>query len=578
MMINHLTREGKAAELWKSPADEMTTTTGRNAQGLLDSQCLAVLVWRHEKGPAANANQPGTVATPIEWLGVTMNDFTAHNSAQSTDKALAFHAAEAIQSTAGHEEVGYFPVAFISCALPYRDPRKRTDLLTPAEAFSWTRQNGPVSLNLTAGTYIDGAGQPQVHLPYGRYARILLMWLTTSALKHQSRSFPLPTSARALLEELGIDWSRSQARDIITQLRALLAAQCVVTHHDQRGNNFVSISEERFTIGTRARLHFSTDENFGDFDPSAPSYVELSEAFYAYISAGNIAPVLLDRWRELITTSNSPMAADLFLWLAFRAPQISHDTRISWANLQTQLGSVTGRERNFIMTATRALKKVSEVYPEMNFSVMGEGSHRGFKGVILHPSPDADLLGLNPRLHHQELAKAQAAAERAGLSEPATVRRDVNLNQLRAELVHGGLKAAESASDELLKAAVDVVLNRATKKPAHPQAFVRVSIAKEPELLAGYGSVPTVTPAPAAGAPAPAATLPVEVCPVHHETVSGLVCTECAVDLKTANTDQEQAAACWSAIRARLTRLQGEGVDTSGAWMANAQFANRRGL
>ena len=199
--------------------------------------------------------------------------------------------------------------------------------------------------------------------------------------------------------------------------------------------------------------------------------------------------------------------------------------------------------------------------------------------MILHPSPDADLLGLNPRLHHQELAKAQAAAERAGLTQPATVRRDVNLNQLRAELVHDGLKAAESASDELLKAAVDVVLNRAKSTPVRPQAFVRVSIANNPELLHSAPATPAMSAAPAAAvAPAPAATLPVEVCPVHHETVSGLVCTECAVDLKIADTDQAQAAACWSAIRARLGRLQAAGVDTSGAWMANAQFANRRGL
>ena len=506
-----------------------------------------------------------------------MENFTASLSAKST---VVQHSSSAFQSTAAHENIGYFPIAFISCALPYRDPRKRTDLLTPAQAFSWTRQNGPVSLNLTAGTYIDGFGQPQVHLPYGRYARILLMWLTTSAIKHQSRSFPLPTSARALLEELGIDWSRSQARDIITQLRALLAAQCVVTHYDQRGNDFVSISEERFTVGTRARLHFSTDENFGDFDPSTRSHIELSEAFFSYISAGNIAPVLLDRWRELITTSTSPMAADLFLWLAFRAPQITRDTRISWANLQTQLGSVTGRERNFITVATRALEKVSEVFPEMNFSVMGAGAHRGFRGVILHPSPDADLLGLNPRLHHQELAKAQAAAERAGLSAPATGHRDVNLNQLRAELVHGGLKAAESASDEILKAAVDVVLNRAKSTPARPQAFVRVSIAKEPELLTGAPATPAMSAAPAAAvvAPAPAATLPVEVCPIHHETVSGLVCSDCAFELKIAETDQEQAAACWKAIRARLNRLHADGVDTSGAWMTFSDFASRHGL
>ena len=501
-----------------------------------------------------------------------MKDSSAHNSAQSTNNTLAFRAA-------AHEDVGYFPLAFISCALPYRDPRNRSDVLTPAEAFSWTRQNGPVSLSLTAGTYIDGAGVSQLHLPFGRYSRILLMWLTTSALKHQSRSFPLPTSARGLLAELGIDWSQSQARDIITQLRALLATQCVVTHHEKRGNGFVSLSEERFTIGTRARLHFSTDENFGDFDPATPSQIELSERFYGYLRAGNIAPVLLSRWRTLIEQSSSPMAADLFLWMAFRAPEITRDTRVSWANLQAQLGSVSGRERNFANTVIRALEKVSAVFPEMNFSVVGSGAHRGFRGVILHPSPDADLLGLNPRLQHQELAKARAAAERAGLSEPATVRRGVNLHQLRAELAHGGLTAAERASDELLSATVDVVLNRATKKPAHPQAFVRVSIAKEPELLTGAPATPAMSAAPAAAiAPAPAAALPAEVCPVHHETVSGLVCSDCAFELKSADTDQEQAAACWSAIRARLNRLQHEGVDTSGAWMANAQFANRRGL
>lgn len=511
-----------------------------------------------------------------------MNDFTAHNSAQSTDLTLrATRAADALQSKDAHEEVGYFPLAFLSCALPYRDPRKRSDVLTPAEAFSWTRQNGPVSLSLTAGTYIDGAGVSQLHLPFGRYARILLMWLTTSALKHQSRSFPLPTSARGLLAELGIDWSQSQARDIITQLRALLATQCVVTHHEKRGNNFVSISEERFTIGTRARLHFSTDENFGDFDPSTPSHIELSERFYAYLQAGNIAPVLLNRWRTLIEQSSSPMAADLFLWMAFRAPEITRDTRVSWANLQAQLGSVSGRERNFANTVMRALEKVSAVFPEMNFSVVGAGAHRGFRGVILHPSPDADLLGLNPRLHHQELAKAQAAAERAGLSEPATVHRGVNLHQLRAELLHGGLTTAERASDEALRSAIDVVMNRAKTPLARPQAFVRTCIVNEPELLNGapVAHTPAMSATPAAAvAPAPAATLPVEVCPVHHETVSGLVCTECAVDLKTAETDQEQAAACWSAIRARLTRLQREGVDTSGAWMTYDAFASRHGL
>lgn len=520
-----------------------------------------------------------------------MKDSTVPSGIQSTNSDVVHHTSATPQSIDAHEDLGYYPLAFISCCLPYRDPRKRSDVLAPAETFSWTRHNGPVSLNLTAGSYIDGAGDPQLHLPFGRYARILLMWLTTSALKHQSRSFPLPTSARELLTELNITWGSARARDIITQLRALLATQCVVTHHEKRGDNFVDISEERFTIGTRARLHFSTDENFGDFDPSTRSHVELSEQFYNYLVAGNFAPVLLDRWRRLIEENTSPLAADLFLWLALRAPQISRDTYVSWANLQGQLGSLVtpGRERDFAETVTRALGKVHEIYPEMQFTISGAKARSGFRGLVLHPSPDADLLGLNPRLHHQELAKAQAAAERAGLSEPATVRRGVNLHQLRAELLHGGLTAAERASDELLSATVDVVLNRATKKPAHPQAFVRVSIAKEPELLTGTAApvAPTVQGPAAPAAPGQGAAplssgrpvLPVASCPVHGQDVTGLVCRDCAIELKSADTDSTLAEACWRAVRARLTELSRlDGVDTSGEWVRYSSLATTHGV
>lgn len=170
------------------------------------------------------------MATPIRQLGVTVNDFTVPSGFQSTTSDVVHPTSAALQSIDAPEEgIGYFPIAFISCCLPYRDPCKRPGI-TPTESLTWTRTNGPVSLSLTAGAYIDGHGETQLHLPYGRYARVLLMWLTTSALRYQSRSFPLPTSARAFLEDLHIAWNADRARDVITQLRALLATQCVVTH------------------------------------------------------------------------------------------------------------------------------------------------------------------------------------------------------------------------------------------------------------------------------------------------------------------------------------------------------------
>lgn len=515
-----------------------------------------------------------------------MKDSTVPSGIQSITSDVVHHTSTAPQSIDAHEDLGYYPIAFISCCLPYRDPRKRSDVLAPAETFSWTRQNGPVSLNLTAGTYIDGSGTPQLHLPFGRYARILLMWLTTSALKHQSRSFPLPTSTRELLAELNITWGSARARDIITQLRALLATQCVVTHHEKRGDNFVDISEERFTIGTRARLHFSTDENYGDFDPSTLSHVELSEQFYNYLVKGNFAPVLLTRWRRLIEENTSPLAADLFLWLALRAPQISKDTYVSWANLQGQFGSLVtpGRERDFAETVTRALGKVHEIYPEMRFTISGAKARSGFRGLVLHPSPDADLLEMNPRLQYEAIAKVQAAAERAGLVEPSQPHHGVNLQQLRGELVHGGLTVAERITDTALQAAVNVVLERAKTPPAHPQAYVRVSLINDPELLA-VAPAPTVAVdahLPANMSPAPAVSAPGTVqpylCPVHQQRVEEKVCRECAVDLKAADTDHATASACWQALDNRLNALHHAGVKTAAERVRFTHFAIIHGV
>ena len=129
-----------------------------------------------------------------------MNNFSAPahlKSTTSTPESTALQRTDALDI----EPISYYPLAFISCALPYQDPRKRPDLLAPTEAFSWSRHDGVLSMSLDAGSYIDGDGTKRFHLPYGLYPRVLLMWLTTSALKHQSRTFPLPSSARGLLSD-----------------------------------------------------------------------------------------------------------------------------------------------------------------------------------------------------------------------------------------------------------------------------------------------------------------------------------------------------------------------------------------
>ena len=73
--------------------------------------------------------------------------------------------------------------------------------------------------------------------------------------------------------------------------------------------------------------------------------------------------------------------------------------------------------------------------------------------------------------------------------------------------------------------------------------------------------------------------LPVAPCPVHGQDVTGLVCRDCAIELKSADTDSASAESCWRAVRARLTELSPlDGVNTSGEWVRYSSLAAAHGV
>ena len=61
--------------------------------------------------------------------------------------------------------------------------------------------------------------------------------------------------------------------------------------------------------------------------------------------------------------------------------------------------------------------------------------------------------------------------------------------------------------------------------------------------------------------------------------MTGLVCRDCAIELKSADTDSTLAESCWHAVRARLTELSHlDGVDTSGEWVRYSSLAAAHGV
>ena len=188
-------------------------------------------------------------------------------------------------------------------------------------------------------------------------------------------------------------------------------------------------------------------------------------------------------------------------------------------------------------------------------------------------------------VHEQKPTPPQAPSAPEIVPIPAHA--GLDLSELRAALAAAGLPT-NAVSDGALRAAIDTVLSRATSV-GNAQALVTTAIVREPALLTG-----TAAPVASAvqGSAASAASgqgaaslssgrpvLPVAPCPVHGQDVTGPVCRDCAIELKSADTDSTLAESCWRAVRARLTELSRlDGVDTSGEWVRYSSLAAAHGV
>jgi hypothetical protein gxylN3_00760 len=461
-----------------------------------------------------------------------MEDFSVSTYQNTTSREVA-------DPSYSDELTTVYPWIFIQCSLPYRNPQD----------YVIQRHNGNTSMLITAGGYIDAHGDTHMHLPYGIYPRIILMYLATEAMRTHSPTIELPRSVWGLLRDMGISWpGGARARDIMRQLRAVLAMSCemTVTHTADDGSAVQKYS--KFLIGERGRIHFSLEgeDLHGDYQ----STITLSTGFYEYLCSGAM-PVMTTRWRDLIQSTHSPLAADIFLWLSSRLPSVQADTRISWDQLAGQFGSQTSTGTKFRQIFREGLSRALSVYPEARVSEAGAGARTGFRGIILHPSPGSDLTGLHWAYRTAPLPPPQdTASER--------LYRGVDLGQLQQDLTSAGISTGQ-VSEARLQRAVAVVLSRASSPISTPQRYVTTALITDPTLLEAH----TLTAAQirttpqdttAAAEAAVEATPPTGgICQVCQDAYSGAVCPSCAAELISADPiPAETLTTLWQAVQEQL--------------------------
>ena len=107
----------------------------------------------------------------------------------------------------------------MQCTLPHRDP---------GDVEHWGRRNGHLSLGIQRGWDLK-LNRPIGH-PYGVIPRLLLLWITTEAVRTKSRRIELGPSLSAFMRELHLIPSstgggkRSDATRLREQMRRLFSA------------------------------------------------------------------------------------------------------------------------------------------------------------------------------------------------------------------------------------------------------------------------------------------------------------------------------------------------------------------
>ena len=268
-------------------------------------------------------------------------------------------------------DLGFMARMMALCSLPRTNPGNRTQ---------YKRVNGPYKLIM----FSSG----ETKLPFGNLPRLILAWVTTEAVRTQSRVLVLGDSLSEFMRELGV---YSNSGRVYTRL------------HNQMNRLFHSSVELVYEHEHGEQFMASRVVDRGEFwwDPKRPnermlwdSKIELGEKFFNEIIRH---PVPLDM-NTLTALKRSSLGLDLYMWAVYRTFSLNRPMRLSWPQLYRQLGVDPSRAsdnvtvQRFRKDCLRELKKIKLAWPELNYTTA--------PGVlILLPStPTIAPVAASPRL------------------------------------------------------------------------------------------------------------------------------------------------------------------------------------
>ena len=210
-----------------------------------------------------------------------------------------------VSASEADADLGFMARMMALCSLPRTNPGDRKE---------YKRVNGPYTLYMIAG----GGNK----LPFGNFPRLILAWLSTEAVRTQSRVLILGDSLAKFMRTLGVYSSGggNAHTKLRNQMRRLFGCTVQLTYKTENGEATVHA-----VIADRTEFWW----NKPDERTLWASKIELSEKFFQEIIQH---PVPIDM-NTLKALKRSTLGLDLYLWLTCRTFALRAPLRLTWKQL-----------------------------------------------------------------------------------------------------------------------------------------------------------------------------------------------------------------------------------------------------
>jgi hypothetical protein len=222
-------------------------------------------------------------------------------------------------------------------------------------------------LTLLLETGRDRMGKP-VGIPYGSYARFILLFLQSEAVKTGSREIELGRSMRVWLGTMGLSIGGTTYRMVTEQARRI--SHCRLQFFGHKDGMEV-MRHGGFVDGAISMSDVEQPMLWQD-------RVLLNEEFYRALREHPV-PVSESALRAIGPRS---MVIDVYIWLAYRLHALKKDVEIGWPALHGQFGAGFQLLRKFRAHFIECLELALAAYPGARVSI-------DENGITLRPSRPA---------------------------------------------------------------------------------------------------------------------------------------------------------------------------------------------